>query len=71
MIATDSTTETEQYQDIFKRLAGALNPMLDGQVDESKVREIAAEEIGKARLPAPRASRPIATTAAGRVLRIG
>jgi cobaltochelatase CobS len=57
MIATQSDTETAesqtQYQEIFQKLAGALNPMLDGQVDEAKVREIAAEEIGKARLPQP------------------
>ncbi len=53
MIAANSSSSVEQYQDIFKRLAGAINEHLDGQVDEAKVRQITTDEIAKARLPRP------------------
>lgn len=55
MIATESTMKPEQYQDVFKRLAGALQDHLElnGQVDEAKVREIAQETVNAARLPRP------------------
>ncbi len=53
MIASDTTAAAEKYQDIFKGLASALNEHMDGNVDEAKVREIAAQEISKARLPQP------------------
>jgi cobaltochelatase CobS len=45
----------EQYQDVFKRLAGALQDHLElnAQVDEAKVREIAQETVSAARLPRP------------------
>jgi len=63
MIATESTLNPEQYQELFKNFAGALRDHLElkGQVCEDDVRRIAAEtaveEVGKARLP-----RPIAVT---------
>ena len=56
MIATESTIPVDQYQDLFKRLAGALNEHLeqpDAQIDESMVRQIAAQEVSRARLPQP------------------
>ena len=55
MIATDTTMKPEQYQDVFRSLAGALQDHLElnGQVDEAKVREIAQETVNAARLPRP------------------
>jgi cobaltochelatase CobS len=55
MIASESTMQTDQYQELFKRFAGALQDHLEvnGQIDEAKAREIAAEEVAKARLPRP------------------
>ncbi len=55
MIATETNIKPEQYQELFRQFAGALQNHLelDGQVDEEKVREIAAQEIANARLPRP------------------
>ncbi|MCE5280314.1 MAG: AAA family ATPase [Planctomycetaceae bacterium] len=55
MIASESTTHVEQYQDIFKRLAGAINEHLElkQDLDESKVRGIVDEAVAAARLPRP------------------
>jgi len=53
MTKLKSTVKPEQYQELFKDLAGALQDHLElnAEVDEAKVREIASEEITKARLP--------------------
>ena len=59
MIATESTTNPKQYEDLFHSLAGALQDHLElnTQVSEDDVRriaaEVAAEEVGRARLPRP------------------
>jgi cobaltochelatase CobS len=43
------------YTELFRGFAGALQEHLElpGQIDEAKAREIAAEEVAKARLPRP------------------
>ena len=53
------TTDTTDYTELFKGFAGALRDHLElnAELDEAKVRDIAAAEIEKARLP-----RPIAIT---------
>jgi cobaltochelatase CobS len=55
MIATEHTPAPVDAQDIFKRLAGALQDHLeiDTTLDEAMVREIASEEIARAQLPRP------------------
>ena len=53
MIASESTINEAQYQELFRNFAGALRDHLDitGQIDEAKVREIAQEAVDAARLP--------------------
>ena len=55
MIASESTMPEVDAQDLFGRLAGAIQGHLNlqTQMDESKVAEIVAAEIAKATLPRP------------------
>ncbi len=57
MTAAKTTPHNGEYQELFKRLAGALDEHLDHPLDEAKVRQIAeaavVEEVAKARLPRP------------------
>ena len=52
MIANNSTAAVDANE-VLSKLAEALNPMMDQAVDEAKVREIATDEVAKARLPRP------------------
>jgi len=55
MISENTTQAAEQYQDLFKRFAGALQDHLEtnGAVDEARVQELVDDAISKATLPRP------------------
>lgn len=55
MIATETTSQAANAQEIFEKLAGALQDHLhiDGNVDEAKVREIAEQVVAEAKMPQP------------------